>query len=399
MTLRRASVVQRQAAEGGLFVEAGEVVAGELHSAHHLVEADNVAAVAHHGVDIDVEGAEGGHSVALDAGYLHQAAEGVAREAQVVLHGHLGGVLDLLGAAAEELVAGHGGHHAGAAHLGLAARFGAADGGVGLDDIGEEARRGHGTQYLAVGEAVVLLQVIQHRRQHAAGAAGGGGDNLGATGILLAGSQGIGDDEGATLQRGFETAGADKVLVRLGAQVQAAGDDAVILETFLDGLLHLLPHLFQIKPERPVLTLLHIFPKRKPLTVDMFHNVPHSVVRVDLALGRDAQGHLALLGSQVAAADAVDQPLVDNPAVGIQRLEEHSVGVEWLDDVGPPKDFHLLGSQAPGDGHVGVMPTAGGGEGAVEGDAVARGGVLGTGGEHRGRTVGSHGVAAAGTET
>ena len=74
-------VVQRQAAEGGLFVEAGEVVAGELHGADHLVEADDVAAVAHHGVDVDVEGAEGGHGVALDAGYLHQSAQRVARQA------------------------------------------------------------------------------------------------------------------------------------------------------------------------------------------------------------------------------------------------------------------------------------------------------------------------------
>ena len=292
-------------------------MAGELHGADHLVEADDVAAVGHHGVDVDVEGAEGGHGVALDAGYLHEAAQRVARQAQVVLHGHLGSVFYLLGAAAEELVAGHGCHHAGAAHLGLAARLGTADGGVGLDDVGEEARRGHGTQYLAVAEAVVLLQVVEHGGQHAAGAAGGGGDDAAAAGVLLAGGQGVGDDEGAALQRGLEAAGTDKVLVSLGAQVQAAGDDAVILEPLLDGLLHLLPHLLEVHPQRSVLALLHILPEAQSLTVDMLHDVPHSVVRVDLTFGRDAQGHLALLGSQVAAADAVDQPLVDDTAVGI----------------------------------------------------------------------------------
>ena len=387
-------VVQRQAAEGGLFVEAGEVVAGEFHGADHLVEADDVAAVAHHGVDVDVEGAEGGHGVALDAGYLHQSAQRVARQAQVVLHGHLGGILYLLGAAAEELVAGHGGHDAGAAHFGLAARFGTADGGVGLDDIGEEARRGHGPQDLAVAESVVLLQMIQHRRQHAAGTAGGGGDNLGAAGVLLAGGQGVGDDEGTTLQRGFEAAGTDKVLVRLGAQVQATGDDAVVLEALLDGLLHLLPHLLEVHPQRPVLALLHIFPETQALTVDILHDVPHGVVRVDLAFGCDAQRHFALFGGQVSATDTVDEPVVDYPTLAIQRLKVHAVGVKRLHYIRPPYNLHFFGGQATGDGDIGVVTLACGGEGAIECNTVARSCSLGSCCKHGGCTVGAHSVAA-----
>jgi hypothetical protein len=41
------------------------------------------------------------HGVALDAGYLHEAADGIAGHAEVMLHGDLGGVLDLAVGAAK----------------------------------------------------------------------------------------------------------------------------------------------------------------------------------------------------------------------------------------------------------------------------------------------------------
>ena len=186
------------------------------------------------------------------------------------------------------------------------------------------------------------------------------------------------------------------VLVRLGAQVQSTGDDAVVEQTLLDGLLHLLPHLFEIEPQAAVLALLHILPERETFLLDILHDFLHGVVRVDLTLGRDAQRHLALFGGEIASADAVHQPRVHHPTLGVEGFEEHAVGMERLDDVGPPYDFHLLGCQAASDGHVGVVALARGGQRAVEGNAIA-GGLLGAGGEHLGRTVGSHGVAAAGT--
>ena len=42
-----------------------------------------------------VDGFDGAHGVALDAGDLYQSTDGVAGHAQVVLHGDFGGVLDL----------------------------------------------------------------------------------------------------------------------------------------------------------------------------------------------------------------------------------------------------------------------------------------------------------------
>ena len=52
--------------------------------------------------------------VPLDAGDLDQAADRVAGQSEVVLHADLGGVLDLLGGAAEDLGQRTGGHRAGA---------------------------------------------------------------------------------------------------------------------------------------------------------------------------------------------------------------------------------------------------------------------------------------------
>ena len=119
-------------------------------------------------------------------------------------------------------------------------------------------------------------------------------------------------------------------------------------------------------------------------------------MRVDLTLGRDAHRHLALLCGQIPPADAVHQPVVDGFPVDTQRLEKHPVGVERLHRLGIPNDLHLLGRQAAGDGDIGMVTPARGGERAVEGHTVARG-LPGAGSEHLGRTVRPHRVAAAGT--
>jgi hypothetical protein len=53
-----------------------------------------------------VDGLDRAHGVALDARHLHQAADRIAGEAEVVLHADLGGVLDLLRGAAQDLARG-----------------------------------------------------------------------------------------------------------------------------------------------------------------------------------------------------------------------------------------------------------------------------------------------------
>ena len=51
--------------------------------------------VGEHGVGVGIQGAGCGDGVALDAGHLHQTTYGVARQTQVVLQAHLGGILNL----------------------------------------------------------------------------------------------------------------------------------------------------------------------------------------------------------------------------------------------------------------------------------------------------------------
>ena len=133
-----------QAAFGGLFVLMGEVEAGFVHGfADHVVAdisgaAEAVAQVA------GVHGPHGGHGVALDAGDLDQAADGVAGEAQVMLQGDFCGVLHLIQVEAVELCQAAGGHGAGHAHLCLAAAFGAGDGGVSQREAGGQQQRFRG---------------------------------------------------------------------------------------------------------------------------------------------------------------------------------------------------------------------------------------------------------------
>ena len=80
-----------------------------------------------HGDARGVHGFHRAHGIALDAGNLHQPADGIAGHAEVVLHGDLGGVLDLTVGSAERRRQSSGGHRAGNAHFALAANLRAAD--------------------------------------------------------------------------------------------------------------------------------------------------------------------------------------------------------------------------------------------------------------------------------
>src|SRR5699024_5291699 len=148
----------------------------------HLVQADLVAAIAAEGDARGVDGLDRAHGVALDAGDLHQAADRVAGQAEVVLHADLGGVLDLHRGAAERGGEAGGGHRAGHAHFALAADFGAGDGGVFLVQDADRGGGEHEVEYTlfvrARAEAVV---VVQHRGDDAGRAVGGGGDHAAAS--------------------------------------------------------------------------------------------------------------------------------------------------------------------------------------------------------------------------
>src|SRR5690606_19483187 len=113
------------------------------------------------------------HGVALDARDLHQPADRVAGQPEVVLHADLGRVLHLRHARAQRRRKAAGGHRAGDADLALAADLGAADRGVLLV---EDADPGGGEP--AVEDALLvaprneLLAAVQPRTQDAGGAVG-----------------------------------------------------------------------------------------------------------------------------------------------------------------------------------------------------------------------------------
>src|SRR5690242_13958610 len=107
--------VDGEAASGGLLVLHLHVAAGLAHRLDDLVETDDVRAVAPQGGTRGGDGLDRGDGVALDARDLHQAADRVAGQAEVVLHADLGGVLDLLGGAAHDRGHGAGRHRAGRA--------------------------------------------------------------------------------------------------------------------------------------------------------------------------------------------------------------------------------------------------------------------------------------------
>ena len=133
-TTRRSSLtfddVDGEAAAGGFFVFVFHVAAGVAHGFDYFVERDEVRAVAAQCHARGVDGVDGGYGVALYTRYLHKAADGVAGKAEVVLHGDLGGVLNLHGVAAHELCQPTSRHGAGAADFALAANFSSRDRGV-----------------------------------------------------------------------------------------------------------------------------------------------------------------------------------------------------------------------------------------------------------------------------
>src|SRR5919205_4338430 len=109
--------VEGQPATSGLLVLVLHVRTGLAHGLDRLVQGDVVPAVTAHGHAGGGDGLDRADSVALDARDLHQPADRVAGEAEVVLDADLGGVLHLLRRPADHLGEAGGGHGAGRADL------------------------------------------------------------------------------------------------------------------------------------------------------------------------------------------------------------------------------------------------------------------------------------------
>src|ERR687890_1389717 len=214
--------VERQPATGGFLVLVLHVRTGLAHGLDRLVQRDVVPAVAADGHAGRGDGLDRADGVALDAGDLHQPADRVAGEPEVVLDADLRGVLPLLGAAPDHLGEAGGGHGAGRADLALAADLRAGDGGVLLE---QQPDRGGGEQeshhaVLGVGPDEVAV-VVQDGRDDAGGAVGRRGDHPPAGRVLLVDGQGVERDP---LHRA-ERVGLVRVLLELGAQRRGAPAD------------------------------------------------------------------------------------------------------------------------------------------------------------------------------
>src|SRR5690348_5086127 len=112
--------VHGKASARGFLVLVLHVAAGVAHRPDHLVERDAVLAVAARRHALRVDRLDRAHRVALDAWNLHEAADRIAGEAEVVLHADLGRVFDLIDRAAERGREPARGHRARNADLALA---------------------------------------------------------------------------------------------------------------------------------------------------------------------------------------------------------------------------------------------------------------------------------------
>src|SRR4249919_230875 len=95
MALLALDDVHGEPAARGFLVLFLHVATGVAHRLDHLVERDAVLAVAAQCHARGIDRLHRAHRVALDAGDLHQAADRIASQAEVVLHADLGGVLHL----------------------------------------------------------------------------------------------------------------------------------------------------------------------------------------------------------------------------------------------------------------------------------------------------------------
>ena len=392
---------------GGLAVEVGQIQSRMVHGLHHQVEGDLTAARQEIGQGQGVDGAHGGHGVALDAGDLDKPTDGVAGKTQVMLQRHLGGVLDLVDAHFEQLTEGGGGHGAGGAHLGLTAAFCAADRCVGGHQITHKPRYGQGADDVAVGKSVLVLHILEDGGKDAAGAAGGSGDDDAVIGVLLTDGEGVGADQAVLAGLGGLVDVALVVeLLRFSLHLQPAGEDARVGQTLADGGGHGVPDVQEERGKIGVLMLENVIRQADAAGLADLCDLGKALLGVDLG----GQGEAAFLAvhadltaayRQKAHTPDFDIPCIPDEIQGIGMGE----GIGYL-VVGVEHDLGGDGEEGVGDGAVGAVTLARLGQGAVEDDlkpvgsgvsvlkgAGGKGGThgVGGGGAHAGLIYGADG--------
>src|SRR5450830_2044101 len=349
--------VDGQPAQRGFLVLVVHVRARLAHGLDDGVEADEVGAVAFQGQRGGRDGLDGAHAIALDAGDLHQAADGIAGHAQVVLDADFGGVFNLLVATAQRRHQAGGGHRAGHAHFALAADFGAGDGSVLLAQHADGGRRQHEVAHALDGVrgAAVFRVVAQHGRDDAGGAVGGRRDHPPAGGVFLVDGHGVQADlvdrvvrqAVAALVHVFRFLGLAPQVGGAALDVQAAWQLARGDQAMGDTVVHDVPDAVQARIKLLIAHICRLILAqhlRDGLAggAAVFQQMGHGVegVRHGTATAR-ALARLRLAGGvNEAAADRVKHPF-DHAAVLELEGEAHAVRVFGQGGTLVPDDARL----------------------------------------------------------
>src|SRR5262249_23113092 len=109
--------------ERGLFVARLHILAGAVHRLDYLIERDFMLAGLAHRHSRGINSFHRSHSVALNAGDLHESTDGIAGHAKVMFHADLSGVFDLRITTAERSNQSACCHRAGNPNLSLTTYF------------------------------------------------------------------------------------------------------------------------------------------------------------------------------------------------------------------------------------------------------------------------------------
>ena len=355
-----------QTAFAGFAETVVQVDAGLLHGPADHIVADVTGAGEEVAEVAGIHSPDGGNGVALDAGDLHQAADGVAGEAQMMLHGNFRGIFHLVQVLLVQFCQSGGSHGAGSADLGLAAALCAGNGGVGLGQIADDAGGGQTTADLLIGEALGDLGVLQNSGENTTGAAGGGGDHGAVVGILLGYSIGIGGDplefdEGGLMDSGvlFEE------VLGLALDIEAAGQDAFLGKTFVNGVFHGQPDFHQEVPDLGTLVQLHIF--RQGVDVAPFAEVGNFREGMfDIDFFGTGSGLFAG-DPDVAAADGFHPQVTDFNVAG-EGGKVHGVGMHTVPAFGGEENLRAVRAKGFQQHPVGAVAHTGFAQRAVKGD-------------------------------
>ncbi|MNM91835.1 hypothetical protein D3C81_1041450 [compost metagenome] len=258
-----------------------------------------------------------------------------------MFHADLGGVLDLLHAAAHHFAQGAGGHRAGDADLALATDFGTGDRGVlfieDADGGGREQKAHHA---VVVGARDKAHVVVQHCRDDTGGAIGRRGDHASAEGVFFIDGQGIQVDPVEHRQRIAQArlrVAAQLAVQRCGTalDLEPARQDALVATTGGHAVLHDLPDAQQAAagfafraPGRFVGQ--HDLADRQVLRGAMAEQFLGSLERVrqNGAVFDDAIGAGRVLIDHETTAYRVVLAAANLQTGGVKGTEDHAIGVK-----------------------------------------------------------------------